>query len=73
MAAEHSKKINKQDHRLLAIWASDCADHARYATEYAIKAVAETTDNAAAIERDWQHQHLREHLRSILFSADSKP
>lgn len=52
MAAEHSQKISEQHHGLLAIWASGCAEHARYAAEFAIKAVAETADNATAMGRD---------------------
>ena len=27
MIAKHAKRLAKQDHRLLAVWASDCAEH----------------------------------------------
>lgn len=27
MIAKHTKQIDEQDHRLLAVWASDCAEH----------------------------------------------
>ena len=27
MTIKHAKRLNKEDHRLLVIWASDCAEH----------------------------------------------
>ena len=27
MTVKHAKRLNKQDHRFMAIWASDCAEH----------------------------------------------
>lgn len=48
------------------------ATHAPHAAAYAVKAAqaADATDpSAAAEERDWQRQHLPEHLRPVAFPA----
>ena len=48
------------------------AGHARHAADYAVKAAtaAATTNDAASAavaERDWQYQHIPEHLRPTVF------
>src|SRR5215216_230697 len=82
---------NLEDHKLLAIWASDCAEHVLPSFEEiqpdddrprkAIEAArswargevamvearkAAFASHAALEEREWQYQHLPEHLRTIL-------
>ncbi|MGB5932104.1 MAG: putative immunity protein [Anaerolineae bacterium] len=47
------------------------ADHARYAANYAVKAVTAASADTAAIEteRDWQYRRIPEHLRSVAIRA----
>ena len=47
------------------------AGHARHAAAYAVKAATHAADAAAATakERDWQDQHLPEHLRPLAYPA----
>ena len=57
-----------------AVATAHMAAHARHAAAYAVKAVTDAAvpiDAAAATaaEHDWQHRHLPEHLRPLVFPA----
>ena len=62
MVKKQAKQIDKQDHRSLALWAADCAEHVLPHFE---KMYSDDARPRKAIEagRAWQVRCLPEHLR----------
>ncbi|SMX66083.1 hypothetical protein BI49514_00236 [Brevibacterium iodinum ATCC 49514] len=67
--------LTDADHRLLAPWAADCAEHDLGAAAYAIKATRGTSGKdlvAGHAERDWQRDRLPNEVRELVLEDQAR-
>ncbi|WP_369055177.1 putative immunity protein [Kineococcus terrestris] len=77
--------LTDEDHRLLALWAADCAEHVLHLFEDehpcdtrpreavgAARAAAADGPAAGLLERDWQRDRLPERVRALVLEDQAR-